>query len=149
MATRLTFAGAGSAFTTDADNFQSNMVIETAEGRLLIDCGGDARHSTKALGLKPRDIDAVYISHLHADHIGGLEWLASLYINGLNGILADEMGLGCSLSFLCFEKTLSLGLSKTIQTIALLGWLACEKGIWGPHLIIVPTSVVSVSLHTL
>lgn len=24
----------------------------------------------------------------------GLEWLASLYVNGLNGILADEMGLG-------------------------------------------------------
>jgi ribonuclease BN (tRNA processing enzyme) len=76
MAARLTFAGAGSAFTTDADNFQSNMVIETPQGRLLIDCGGDARHSTKALGLAPRDLGAVYISHLHADHIGGLEWLA-------------------------------------------------------------------------
>ena len=24
----------------------------------------------------------------------GLEWLQSLYENGLNGILADEMGLG-------------------------------------------------------
>jgi len=24
----------------------------------------------------------------------GLEWLASLHTNGLNGILADEMGLG-------------------------------------------------------
>ena len=43
----------------------------------------------------------------------------------LNGILADEMGLG-----------------KTIQTIALLAWLAEEKGIWGPHLIVVPTSVI-------
>ena len=43
----------------------------------------------------------------------------------LNGILADEMGLG-----------------KTMQTIALLAHLACEKGNWGPHLIIVPTSVL-------
>lgn len=43
----------------------------------------------------------------------------------LNGILADEMGLG-----------------KTIQTIALIAHLACEKSIWGPHLIIVPTSVM-------
>jgi helicase SWR1 len=25
----------------------------------------------------------------------GLDWLASLYVSGLNGILADEMGLGC------------------------------------------------------
>ncbi|KAI9481072.1 MAG: SNF2 family N-terminal domain-containing protein [Benjaminiella poitrasii] len=55
----------------------------------------------------------------------GLDWLASLYNNGLNGILADEMGLG-----------------KTIQTIALLAYLACEKEVWGPHLIIVPTSVI-------
>ncbi|KAJ7188931.1 SNF2 family N-terminal domain-containing protein [Mycena filopes] len=55
----------------------------------------------------------------------GLEWLASLHHNNLNGILADEMGLG-----------------KTIQTIALLAHLACDRGIWGPHLIIVPTSVL-------
>ncbi|KAL0570273.1 swr1 complex component [Marasmius crinis-equi] len=55
----------------------------------------------------------------------GLEWLASLHTNNLNGILADEMGLG-----------------KTIQTISLLAHLACDRGIWGPHLIIVPTSVL-------
>ncbi len=35
-----------------------------------------------------------------------------------------------------------MGLGKTIQTIALLGYLACSKGIWGPHLIVVPTSVL-------
>ncbi|KAL4243624.1 INO80/SWR1 chromatin remodeling helicase [Abortiporus biennis] len=55
----------------------------------------------------------------------GLEWLAHLHTANLNGILADEMGLG-----------------KTIQTIALLAHLACDHGIWGPHLIIVPTSVL-------
>lgn len=55
----------------------------------------------------------------------GLEWLAGLYKTNTNGILADEMGLG-----------------KTIQTIALIAYLACEKHIWGPHLIVVPTSVM-------
>ncbi|KAI0564218.1 DNA helicase [Gracilaria domingensis] len=35
-----------------------------------------------------------------------------------------------------------MGLSKTIQTIALLAWLAVEKEIWGPHLIVFPTSVM-------
>ena len=35
-----------------------------------------------------------------------------------------------------------MGLGKTIQTIALFAYLACEKGNWGPHLIIVPTSVL-------
>ena len=55
----------------------------------------------------------------------GLDWLAGLYAAGTNGILADEMGLG-----------------KTIQTIALLAHLAVEHEVWGPHLIVVPTSVI-------
>ncbi|KAI1491587.1 SNF2 family N-terminal domain-containing protein [Biscogniauxia mediterranea] len=55
----------------------------------------------------------------------GLDWLAGLYRNQTNGILADEMGLG-----------------KTIQTIALLAHLACQHEVWGPHLVIVPTSVM-------
>ena len=55
----------------------------------------------------------------------GLDWLAGLYANHTNGILADEMGLG-----------------KTIQTIALLAHLAVEHEVWGPHLIVVPTSVM-------
>lgn len=55
----------------------------------------------------------------------GLDWLAGLYATRTNGILADEMGLG-----------------KTIQTIALLAHLALEHEVWGPHLIVVPTSVM-------
>ncbi len=44
---------------------------------LLIDCGSDARFSLPHIGIcRPSDIDAVYITHTHADHIGGLEWLA-------------------------------------------------------------------------
>jgi helicase SWR1 len=41
-----------------------------------------------------------------------------------------------------FSDSSSPGLGKTIQTIALLAHLACDRGIWGPHLIIVPTSVL-------
>lgn len=55
----------------------------------------------------------------------GLNWLISMQSRRLNGILADEMGLG-----------------KTLQTIALIAYLASYKGIWGPHLIVVPTSVI-------
>lgn len=75
---KLTFMGAGSAFTYD--NFQSNMLLELPEGdgvkRFMIDCGSDARHSLSTIGYGPGDINGVYVSHLHADHIGGLEWLA-------------------------------------------------------------------------
>ena len=53
------------------------MVLESSSGkRLLIDCGTDIRHSLTSAGFSHLDIDGVYISHFHADHIGGLEWLA-------------------------------------------------------------------------
>ncbi len=74
---KITFLGSGSAFCKWEDNFNSNMVLESHTGKkLLIDCGTDARHSTAALNMQSKDFDAVYISHFHADHCGGLEWLA-------------------------------------------------------------------------
>lgn len=74
---KFTFLGTGSAFTVAEDNYQSNMLVESSDGkRLLIDCGSDARRALNDLGLSYREIDHVYISHLHSDHCGGLEWLA-------------------------------------------------------------------------
>ncbi|MBA2648382.1 MAG: MBL fold metallo-hydrolase [Legionella sp.] len=74
---KLQFLGSGAAFVPITENYQSNMILESFSGRkLLIDCGTDARHSLKAAQLSYKDIDAIYISHFHADHVGGLEWLA-------------------------------------------------------------------------
>lgn len=55
----------------------------------------------------------------------GLEWLKSLWMNGLCGILADEMGLG-----------------KTVQAISLIAFFK-EQNISGPFLIAAPLSTVS------
>jgi ATP-dependent DNA helicase len=55
----------------------------------------------------------------------GLQWLLSLWENGLNGILADEMGLG-----------------KTIQIIALIGHLR-HHNTTGPYLIAGPLATLS------
>ncbi|KAI5179736.1 chromatin-remodeling ATPase INO80 [Nematocida sp. AWRm80] len=55
----------------------------------------------------------------------GLEWLVSLYDQGINGMLADEMGLG-----------------KTVQSISFLAHLAENEGIWGPFLVITPASTL-------
>ena len=57
---------------------------------------------------------------------GGVEWLNSLHQQGLNGILADEMGLG-----------------KTLMVLTYLATLWEMHGIWGPHLVVVPMSVIS------
>lgn len=87
-------------------------------------------------GVKPGDIgvqnlrsarqpDLVTGGAMRAYQLEGLEWLTSLYENGLNGILADEMGLG-----------------KTLQTISFLAFLR-EKGVNGPFLIAAPLSTTS------
>ncbi len=71
---KLIFMGAGSAFSLE--NYQSNMILQDDDGTLLlIDCGADARFALQALGISYKQIDSVYISHLHSDHVGGLEWL--------------------------------------------------------------------------
>lgn len=62
---------------------------------------------------------------LKSYQLEGLEWLVSLYENGLNGILADEMGLG-----------------KTLQCISFLAFLR-EKGVYGPFLITAPLSTLA------
>lgn len=84
---KIQFLGVGSAFTlpplskdvpktiSDCD-WQSNVLVISDSGKkLLIDCGGDIRFALWQQGLSYRDIDAVYISHLHADHIGGMEYI--------------------------------------------------------------------------
>lgn len=55
----------------------------------------------------------------------GLNWLVNLYEQGINGILADEMGLG-----------------KTIQSISVMAYLAEKHGIWGPFLVVAPSSTL-------
>lgn len=82
---KLTFLGSGSAFTVGENNFHSNILIEdiATSKKLLFDCGSDIRLSLHALGMSFTDIDAVYISHIHSDHTGGLEWLGfTRYFSG-------------------------------------------------------------------
>lgn len=70
---KLTFLGVSSAL---ADGYNSNILIDFPTGEtLLFDCGMDIKFSLKSANRKVEEIDAVYISHLHADHCAGLEWL--------------------------------------------------------------------------
>ncbi|KOR37760.1 MULTISPECIES: MBL fold metallo-hydrolase [Planktothricoides] len=74
---KILFLGTGSAFTVGADNYQSNMLLIDEQGnKLLIDCGSDIRFSLYAEGFSYLDITDIYISHLHSDHAGGLEYMA-------------------------------------------------------------------------
>lgn len=70
------FLGSGSAFTVGADNFHSNVLLISDRGaKFLVDCGSDIRFSLFLEGYSYADITDIYVSHLHADHAGGLEYI--------------------------------------------------------------------------
>jgi len=69
---KMTFLGSGSFFSEN--NYHTNILLEHEGKSFLIDCGTDIRHSLPAESKTP-DIDSVYISHMHSDHCGGLEYL--------------------------------------------------------------------------
>lgn len=52
--------------------------IETAQTKILLDCGNSSKYITdslKELNVDPKEIDAIFITHVHSDHIKGLEVL--------------------------------------------------------------------------
>ncbi len=84
----LTTIGVGSAFATAKDPrdalLQTNFLLRhpKRQSGLLIDVGQTASQALLELGLSLNDVDSAIITHLHADHIGGLECFGlSTYFN--------------------------------------------------------------------
>ncbi len=46
--------------------------LETANGLVLLDCGADSAHRMAEESVDWPNLDAIWISHLHLDHCGGL-----------------------------------------------------------------------------
>jgi ribonuclease BN (tRNA processing enzyme) len=71
---RLTIIGSGDAFGSGG-RFNTCFFLETAKGKLLIDCGASSPVALKAQGLDPNEVDGIVLSHLHGDHFGALPFL--------------------------------------------------------------------------
>lgn len=120
-------------FATHGSDTDSTADSDDEEDRLNIDesvaaaseSSSESERDSDTDGDQPIALPFLLRANLRPYQRTGLAWLARLYRGKTNAILADEMGLG-----------------KTLQTIALLAHLACDQQEWGPHLIIVPTSVI-------
>lgn len=115
---KLLFLGSGSAFTVGADNFHSNLFLMSDSGKkLLIDCGSDIRFSLHSLGFSHQDITDIYISHLHSDHAGGLEYVG--FMTKFDPACSrPNLYISKDLSEEIWQRTLSGGMSSVEGDLA-------------------------------
>ncbi len=66
--------GTGNAFTQK--NFNQSFLLESDGHRMLVDCGRNIPEALAYHKIDIKSIEDIYISHLHVDHIGGLEYIA-------------------------------------------------------------------------
>ncbi|WP_122090489.1 MBL fold metallo-hydrolase [Halalkalicoccus subterraneus] len=78
---RVTFLGTGSAMPT-GERFQTGLLLENDDGRLLVDCGSGALHGLARTGVGYEGVSSVLLTHHHLDHVADLlpllkaRWLA-------------------------------------------------------------------------
>jgi ribonuclease BN (tRNA processing enzyme) len=72
----VTFAGSGDAFGSGG-RYQACMHLRGPGGTapVLLDCGATSLSALRRCGLDPGEVAAVFVSHLHGDHFGGLPFL--------------------------------------------------------------------------
>jgi ribonuclease BN (tRNA processing enzyme) len=54
---------------------QSAYLLRADSGSVLLDCGGSTGTGLSALGISRDEIDAILVTHFHADHFGGIPLL--------------------------------------------------------------------------
>jgi ribonuclease BN (tRNA processing enzyme) len=70
---RLTVLGCSDAFGTGG-RLQTSFHVAYDGGAFLIDCGATTLIGLERQGLDPNGVSAIFITHLHGDHFGGLVW---------------------------------------------------------------------------
>jgi ribonuclease BN (tRNA processing enzyme) len=72
----VTFAGSGDAFGSGG-RYQACVHVRPPGGAapVLLDCGATSLSALRRCGLDPGEIAAVFVSHLHGDHFGGIPFL--------------------------------------------------------------------------
>src|ERR1700688_2799209 len=74
MSNSLQFLGTSDGLPSP-DRHHASLLVRLGGQTLLFDCGEPCSHTLKRLGIDFNSIDAIFISHTHSDHIGGLPML--------------------------------------------------------------------------
>jgi ribonuclease Z len=74
---RVTLLGTGTPFPS-AERFGSAILVELAGKRFLFDCGRGVVIRLTQSEVNPKDIDGLFLTHLHSDHVVGIPdlWLS-------------------------------------------------------------------------
>ncbi|HXZ86192.1 MAG TPA: MBL fold metallo-hydrolase, partial [Myxococcota bacterium] len=75
----IVFVGTGDAFGSGGRRNTAILLRERGQS-LLLDCGPTTAAGLKQLGIDPREIDAIAISHFHGDHVAGVPFLLLDYV---------------------------------------------------------------------
>jgi ribonuclease BN (tRNA processing enzyme) len=77
--TEIEFVGTGDAFGSGGR--RNTAILVRSRGKtLLMDCGPTTLGGLKTLGIDPREIDAIALSHFHGDHTAGVPFLLIDYL---------------------------------------------------------------------
>src|SRR5919198_1767397 len=78
---RVTLLGTGTPFP-DAERLGSAILVEVADKKLLFDCGRGVVIRLTEAGVSPKDMDGLFLTHLHSDHVVGIPdlWLSGWFL---------------------------------------------------------------------
>jgi ribonuclease Z len=78
---RVTLLGTGTPFP-DPERFGSAILVEVAGKKLLFDCGRGVVIRLTQAGVSPKEIDNLFLTHLHSDHVVGIPdlWLSGWFL---------------------------------------------------------------------
>ena len=110
---KLKFLGTGTAWSKAPENFNNNVLVQAGDDHApwLIDCGTTAPQALKEMGLGVADFKGVFVTHLHGDHVFGLEetgfynffvlqrrvqlWLPEQLLSSRSGIEGEDLWENC------------------------------------------------------
>ncbi|RTE03572.1 MBL fold metallo-hydrolase [Paenibacillus whitsoniae] len=114
MSLHIQMLGTGSAFAKE--RYNNSALLRTQDKQVMIDCGSSVPRSLHELQIQPDRIDGILITHIHADHVGGLEEMAFrlLYEHGRK---RTKLFIAESLAVPLWENTLKGGLYSPSENL--------------------------------